>query len=153
MTRKSPKSIKSIKSNDLSRCRHFFPGGRRCRLPLAPRSSFFCRNHQHLQPPAGAVVDLSDVLAPDEKKFTSAENINKFLATLLQLLAEDRITPRRGTALAYTCNLLLRTLPAIERELHPDPRHDNTPFIWDIPGPDRERDDYVEPVREPKPQQ
>jgi hypothetical protein len=147
MTKKKDKSRINI---NLPRCRYSFPTGRRCRQLISDESSFYCERHIHLQSPDQARLDFSRELAPDIKKFTTAVNINKFLATLLQLLAQDRITPRRGAVLAYTCNLLLRTLPAIEHELYPDPKHDNTPFIWDIPGPDRERDDYVEPVREPK---
>jgi hypothetical protein len=146
------KTAKSLASNNLTRCLHRHPSNRRCRLAISNKSSYFCERHAHLPPPTeDSQRDFSGELAPDIKKFTTAVNINKFLATLLRLLAQDRITPRRGAVLAYTCNLLLRTLPAIEHELYPDPKHDNTPFIWDIPGPDRERDDYVEPARELKP--
>jgi hypothetical protein len=144
------KKTKSRITTKISRCLHRFPNGKRCRLALSDQSSSYCHRHAHLAEPDELQLDFSRELAPDIKKFTTAVNINKFLATLLQLLAQDRITPRRGAVLAYTCNLLLRTLPAIEHELYPDPKHDNTPFIWDIPGPDRERDDYVEPPREPK---
>jgi hypothetical protein len=35
--------------------------------------------------------------------------------------------------MAYTCNLLLRTLPAIDRELHGPVQKDNT-IILDIPS-------------------
>jgi hypothetical protein len=113
MTRKF---AKSGNNKDLSRCRHISPSGRRCRLSLCSDSRFYCRNHAHLQPPAGAVVDLSAELTAGLKKLTSASDINKFISKLLALIAEDRISPRRASVLIYACNLLLRTLPAIELE-------------------------------------
>jgi hypothetical protein len=148
MTRKSSKSHNS---HDLSRCRHFFPGGRRCRLSLSSHSRFYCRSHAHLQPPAGAVVDLSGELMAGVQKLTSASDINKFLSKILILLAQDRISPRRASVLAYTCNLLFRTLPAIEREQHPKrvKHYDDLPVVWDIPGPDHERRNHPQPLPPP----
>jgi hypothetical protein len=139
------KKAKSIASNKLTRCLHRHPSNRRCRMPISDRSSHYCDRHAHLQSPDQAPLDLTRELTSNAKKFTSARSINQFLANLLMLLAQDRITPRRGAVLAYTCNLLLRTLPAIEDELHPQRNDRDLPVIWDIPGPDRERDDYVPP--------
>ncbi|HXY25179.1 MAG TPA: hypothetical protein VEI73_11055 [Candidatus Acidoferrum sp.] len=51
-------------------------------------------------------------------------------AELYKLLARDEIAPRRAAVMAYTCNLLLRTLPAIDRELH-SPDHED-PIVLDI---------------------
>jgi hypothetical protein len=151
------KKNKSRSTNEISRCLHRFPNGKRCRLALSDKSSSYCSRHSHLAEPDELQLDFSSELAPDIKKFTTAKNINKFLATLLQLLAQDRITPRRGAVLAYTCNLLLRTLPAIEHELHPDVQ--DVPVIWDMPKPDYEyvlageRPPSTQLVPEPKPQQ
>jgi hypothetical protein len=46
--------------------------------------------------------------------------INRSLGELYKLQARNKIHPRRASVMAYTCNLLLRTLPAIEKELHPE---------------------------------
>lgn len=46
------------------------------------------------------------------------------------------ITPRRAAVMAYTANLLLRTLPAIEHETNP--ADDGRRIIIDIPRPDRD---------------
>jgi hypothetical protein len=43
--------------------------------------------------------------------------------------------------MAYTCSLLLRTLPAIEEELQPE----TPPFVFDLPRP--KRDDDISPER------
>jgi hypothetical protein len=148
MTRKS---AKSRNPNDLPRCRHIFPAGRRCRLSLCSDSRFYCRNHAHLQPPAGAVVDLSAELTAGVKKLTSASDINKFVSRLVVLLAEDRISPRRASVLIYACNLLLRTLPAIELERQrklADQRHN---FIgsWNTHAPYPDRRDTPQPTPPP----
>ncbi len=45
--------------------------------------------------------------------------------------------PRRAAVMAYTCNLLLRTLPAIEHELHPE-LEDQPQIIIDLPRPKRD---------------
>jgi hypothetical protein len=48
--------------------------------------------------------------------------------------------------MAYTCNLLLRTLPAIDRELHPELEDDTVTIDFgDLPRPQRDR-----PTPEPK---
>jgi len=44
--------------------------------------------------------------------------------------------------MAYTCNLILRTLPAVDRELHPEDQ-DERQIIIDLPHP--RRDDPVPP--------
>jgi len=148
MTRKF---AKSGNNKDLSRCRHISPSGRRCRLSVCSQSRFYCRNHAHLQPPAGAVIDLSAELTAGLKKLTSASDINKFISKLLALIAEDRISTRRASVLIYACNLLLRTLPAIElehqRELANQRR--NFPGSWNTHAHDFARRDNPQPQPTP----
>ncbi|MGB2901012.1 MAG: hypothetical protein WBB89_17260, partial [Candidatus Acidiferrum sp.] len=60
--------------------------------------------------------------------------INRSLGELYKLQARNKIHPRRAAVMAYTCNLLLRTLPAIERELHPE-LEDQPQIIIDLPRP------------------
>ena len=148
MTRKF---AKSGNNKDLSRCRHISPSGRRCRLSVCSQSRFYCRNHAHLQPPAGAVIDLSAELTAGLKKLTSASDINKFISKLLTLIAQDRISPRRASVLIYACNLLLRTLPAIElehqRELANQRR--NFPGSWNTHAHDFARRDNPQPQPTP----
>ncbi len=142
----SHKSAKCRKSNDLARCLYRYPSGRRCRFPLSNDSSFFCPNHAHLQPPTEAVIDLSTDLALGVEQFTSASQINQLLSKLLVLLAQDRISPRRGAVIAFVSSLLLRTLPAIDREEHPKPDEDDIPeVVWDIPDPTPETPPQPDP--------
>jgi hypothetical protein len=67
--------------------------------------------------------------------------INLSLGELYKLLACNKISPRPGAVLAYTANLLFRTLPAIERELPPQEPH----AIFDLPRPKRDWPDGNDP--------
>lgn len=73
--------------------------------------------------------------------------INHVLGELYNLLAADRISPRRGAVMAYTCSLLLCTLPAIDDEL--DLSDEPQPFIFDLPRPKCDDDISPERLREP----
>src|SRR6266849_9048117 len=133
--------------NNSARCVHFYPNGRRCRLSATNLNSHFCPAHtrppQNLPDPA----EIASTLTANLDDFTSAAQINNFLSRLLLLLAQDKISTRRAAVLAYITNQLLRTLPAIERELNPkqDP---NAPveIIVDMPGPG----DDTQPSSEPQ---
>jgi hypothetical protein len=92
-------------------------------------------------------ADTSASLTGDLKEFPSAIPINDFLARLILLLAENKISPRRAAALAYITNQLCAPLPANDRELNPkeDP---NAPaqITFDMPGPERDREPLQEPA-------
>ncbi len=76
-------------------------------------------------------------LVGKEYDFTSATQINGVLSRLLVFLAQDRISPRRGAVIAFVASLLLRTLPAINLQLHPKPdKNEPVEYVWDIPEPD-----------------
>jgi hypothetical protein len=125
---------KSSRINDASRCTQLFSNGKRCRLFAKPDSTL-CPKHAGTE--AG---ELAATLTSGLDEFTSAMPINQFLSRLLLLLAQDRISPRRGAVMAYTANLILRTLPAMEHENSPpDPQKLPPRIIWDIPGPAREQ--------------
>jgi hypothetical protein len=85
-------------------------------------------------------ADTTAALTADLKEFRSAIPINDFLARLLLLLAQQKISPRRAAVLAYITKQLLRTLPAIDRELKPPADKDAPPeIIFDAPRPERDR--------------
>jgi hypothetical protein len=77
----------------------------------------------------------------------SAAEINQFLAKLLMLVVQNRISARRAAVLAYITNQLLRTLPAITKEENSEP----TQIIFDMPGPDRDKPDPTSASAEPNP--
>jgi hypothetical protein len=120
------------------KCRHFTARGRQCRLPALRSGLCFRHAALELQPLQPVDVDLSADFLIQLDDLRSAGQINQFLAKLLILVVQNRISARRAAVLAYITNQLLRTLPAIDRELNPkeDP---NAPaeIIFDAPRPDR----------------
>jgi hypothetical protein len=133
--------------NNSSRCAHRFANGMRCRLFTPGADSLYCANHAGRLENQRESADTAAALTADLKEFRSALPINDFLARLLLLLAENKISPRRAAVLAYITNQLLRTLPVIDRELNPkeDP---NAPveFIFDAPRPDRSEQPEPQPT-------
>jgi hypothetical protein len=138
-------TVKPSFINNSARCSYRFANGRRCRLSASNVDSAFCPGHARL--PENQREPTVPSLTADLTEFRSAIPINAFLARLLLLLAENKISPRRAAVLAYITNQLLRTLPAIDRELNPkeDP---NAPaqIIFDMPGPERDRQPQPEPT-------
>ena len=131
----TPQFAKSSSINDPARCLHRFPNGMRCRL-VGFGSQPFCPKHtQFAAPPQPDPAEIASTLTANLDDFTSAAQINDFLSRLLLLLAQDKISTRRAAVLAYITNQLLRTLPAIAKEANAEP----TQIIFDMPGPDRDR--------------
>jgi hypothetical protein len=124
--------------NNSFRCTHRFANGMRSRLLTLEAGSAFCA-HANSVENQREPADTAAALTADLKEFRSAIPINDFLARLLLLLAENKISPRRAAVLAYITNQLLRTLPAIDRELNPkeDPNQPHE-IVWDMPGPKRD---------------
>ncbi len=139
-------SINSSSTNDLPRCQHRTRTGRRCRHAVSNAAAGLCSTHAPAHSNRSEESDLSATLTSGLTEFKSAIPINDFLSRLLLLEAQDRIPPRRAAVMAYTCNLLLRTLPAIDREINPQ---DDEPqqIIFDMPRPKR---DWPTPEPEPK---
>jgi len=134
------KHANSNSSNDSVRCEYRFINGTRCRLLVPNAESLFCRNHAQLPEHEHAPVNLSASLTVGLAEFKSAVPVNELLSRLLHLQAEDRISPRRAAVMAYTCNLILRTLPAIDRELHLENEDDFVRVeIGDLPRPLRDK--------------
>jgi hypothetical protein len=144
----TPQTAKPSLINNSARCTHRFANGMRCRLLTLDADASYCANHARLQENQREPADTAASLTADLKEFRSAIPINDFLARLLLLLAENKISPRRAAVLAYITNQLLRTLPAIDRELNPkeDP-NEPAEIIFDAPRPDRS--EQPEPQPEP----
>ena len=116
-----------------SGCKHHTRNGR-CRMPVADSLSSLCAEHARRRQKLDKAANLSAELVAGLTEFRSAVPINDFLSRLLLFQAQDRIPPRRAAVMAYTCNLLLRTLPAIQQEKAGQPRR----IIIDMPEPDRD---------------
>ena len=125
-----------------SRCQHRTSIGRQCRFRSSGAASRFCPRHSAIQEQRHSADLAAALAAGDENTFQSAEGINRSLAELFTLLAKDRVSPRRAAVLAYIGSLLLRTLPAIEKEAAADqPKNRRTTVVWDLPAPIHEHGD------------
>jgi hypothetical protein len=98
-----------------ARCTHHTASGRRCRLSVSDAHSGLCRQHraEQLQDQAS---DHHLQLVRNFEGFQTAQGINHSLKHLYELLAQNRISPRRAAVLAYVSSLLLRTLPQIDAD-------------------------------------
>ena len=132
--------------NDPNRCQRRTITGKRCRLRIVDPRSGLCFRHSSLASDAAKASDLRTTLAGDVTQFEDAQSVNKFLSNLLILLAEDRVSPRRGAVMAYTCNLILRTLSVHIQELdaYGDDEPDNVRVDFgDLPRPDRSQPSHA----------
>ncbi len=98
-----------------ARCTYRTDTGRRCRLSVSDAQSGLCRQHlaEQIQEQA---ADHRLQLIRNFQGFQTAQGINHSLKHLYELLAQNRISPRRASVLAYINSLLLRTLPAIDAD-------------------------------------
>jgi len=119
-------------------CQQRTPSGRRCRMAVSDPDSGLCAKHAAERHKELDQADLAASLIGDIKEFRSAADINHSLGELYKLQARNKITPRRAAVMAYTCNLLLRTLPAIAHEANPA-GDESERIIIDMPSPNRDR--------------
>jgi hypothetical protein len=117
-----------------ARCQYRTRTGRRCRHSVTDPAAGLCSRHAKSRQKYRQEADLSATLLGELTELSSACDINKVLSNLFLALTQDRIAARRAAVLAYIGNLLLRTLPAIDREVNGD---DNVNIIFDMPRPDR----------------
>jgi hypothetical protein len=103
----------------LTRCQHRTPAGRRCRFTVKDQSSSYCPSHSghYLEDPAAA--DLAPALLGDCTEINTAQDMKRVLGKIFLLLAQNRISVKKAATLTYIIQQLLRTLPAIEKELYP----------------------------------
>ena len=118
-------------------CQYRTASGRRCRMAVSDPHSGLCHKHAAERQQNLDQADLAAALIGDIEEFRSAADINHSLGELYKLQARNKITPRRAAVMAYTANLLLRTLPAIYAEENAE-QDDGPAFIVDIPRPSYE---------------
>jgi hypothetical protein len=127
----------SIASNHLPHCSHRTQQGKRCRLPALDANRGLCFRHAGLHAQEADSGDLSADLLAELDNLQSAQQVNLFLSRLLEVLTKNRIATKRAAVLTYICAQILRTMPAIERELKPaadEPQQ----IVIDIPRPSRD---------------
>ena len=134
-------SIASPSGELLPRCSYHSPRGRHCNSRVSYPSARLCPRHtmsKSYRPDAELAADLLGPIT----QFQSSSDVTNFLSRLLILQAQDRISPRRAAVMAYTCNLLLRGLRAMDLEALA------AQATEDAPGP-QVVFDLVRPTRDP----
>ena len=102
-----------------SRCRYKTADGRRCTMLKMDDHPSLCYTHWRQQlvqtesyDHEGAAAELLGSI----EDFNTATAVNQALGRLFALLARNRIPPRNAAILAYIGQLLLNSLPAVDRE-------------------------------------
>ncbi len=116
-------------------CQYRTASGRFCRLPVTDTVSALCFSHAVRQQKDRDLAELASALTGEAEDFQTAAGINHSLGELYKQLADNKIAPRRAAVLAYISNLLLRTLPAMDRE---SGEEDFPQVILDLPRPIRD---------------
>ena len=113
-----------MKNHTDRHCQYTDSRGRRCRMLIANSEEYKEENHAglcayHLRKSSvahpGEETVAAELLSGIED-FSSAISVNLFLGNLLKQVARRRIPRRDAVALAYISQLLLNSLPALERE-------------------------------------
>ena len=102
------------------RCKYKTADGRCCTMLRMDDHPSLCYQHwryQVFQPENEDPESVAAELLGSVEDFTTAAAVNKVLSRLLALLARKRLPPRNAAVLAYICQLLLNTLPAVEHEI------------------------------------
>jgi hypothetical protein len=112
-------TIKPSNTNSIAkhpRCSHRFANGMRCSVPAPKPDVPFCPRHARLAQNEPIEQDLAEHILKDSQDFQTAQGVNYSLASIFELLAQNRISARRAAVLAYIGSLLLRTHACIDRE-------------------------------------
>jgi len=118
----------------LTRCPHLYPSGRHCRKPVFDQHFGLCRKHFAASQKNRDVADLTAELASNLRDLNTLEGLYDFLANLLILLAQNRVSTRRASVLAFITSQLTRIDTAIHRKDANAP----TQIILDAPRPIRD---------------
>src|SRR5579872_892260 len=88
-------------SRDSHRCHHRFANATRCRMPALAAGGKYCPRHFDLiENESGA--DAAEELM-DDLQMNSADDVRVVLSRLINLVAENRITPRRAYIITRIC--------------------------------------------------
>jgi hypothetical protein len=113
----------------LSPCTHIDRRGNHCRLFSADPESPLCPHHArlHRKQQRRENDEAAAELLGDLNDFSTADSINTLLSNLVRQLARKRIARRDAVALAYMAQLLLNSLPFIDRQFAAESREDDIP--------------------------
>ncbi len=157
----SPKLSTSVSTTIDSHCQHISPKGNRCHMLIdqnhrpangAKRPTLCAYHADRLRasvPPVDPEVLAADLLGEIDD-FSTAGSVNLFLGNLVKQLARKRIARRDAIALAYISQLLLNSLPALEREIEAENEAETEAENIRIARRLRERSHEIASLRDPQ---
>jgi len=104
-------------NNSDSRCQYKKADGRRCRMLRALDHPTYCAQHAGWLNDDKPPEDLTPELLGPLGDFRSMAAINYALGKLALLVASRRIPTREAATLGYLFQLLLQTVPGVDREI------------------------------------
>ena len=115
---KSPNSPVSDKIDAPAspRCTFSYSDGRRCRMLCRPPHLSLCPFHAREELQILEAGKIAAAFASVTGGFYTFTDVNQALGTLFRFVAANRIPPRSAVTLAYLGQLLLQSIPGVERE-------------------------------------
>jgi hypothetical protein len=126
-----------------NRCDHRDRSGRRCRLTRAAGHPAFCTRHAR-KDAEGKVAPPNQLLADlqiSNQDYDCAKFVNRLSSRILFGFLSNRISSRDAAVAGYLCQILVQTLPHLERDKKA--AQAERPFIYvsSIPRPRYPGDD------------
>lgn len=126
----------------LPTCSHIFPKGRHCRHAVANAGDFLCAAHAPAHTISAHPRPLAE-LAAEIGSASKISDVGNFIAKVIKLACQNRISFARATGLTYMANSLLNAMRIANYEARLAARDEDSepPTIdWTgIPRPERER--------------
>ena len=122
-------------------CNHIYPQGRHCRKSVAAQDDLFCPAHVRRNGLAPSSADPLAELAVQIAGASDIEDVGAFIATVIKLACQNRISFSRATALTFMANSLLNAMRLANTEARLDARENPEPLKinWEgVPRPERE---------------
>jgi hypothetical protein len=115
---------------DNQRCRFTGSRGHRCEYRIFDPATGLCVIHERrvTQKMEARARKLAERLFQKAGNLQTREQIRPFLTELMRLMVEGQIDRRDAAVLAYTCSLVLQTLPSGKVK----PPKKEVEIIWDI---------------------
>jgi len=115
---KSPKPLVSrqITAPASPRCSFSYSDGRRCRMLCRPPHLTLCPFHAREELQLLEAQDLAASFATRSGGLYTYNDVNAALCKLFRAVAANRLPPRSAAIMAYIGQLLLQSLPPLERE-------------------------------------
>ena len=132
---------RSKEVDSLPLCSHIYKHGRLCRQPVAKPGEILCsthlRSHALAAPPSDPLAELASELG----EISEIHQVGAFIAKLMKLACQSRITFRRAVSLTYMANSLINAIRLQHAEEARAAKDDDELRIdWtDVPRPASDR--------------